>query len=49
MFKINKTYSHPMGFHLTPIEMEGVGLIFLPKELEEQLGYGNLARNKYCG
>ena len=43
MFKINKTYSHPMGFHLTPIEMEGVGLIFLPKELEHQLGYDNLS------
>ena len=43
MFKIDKTYSHPMGFHLTPIEMEGVGLIFLPKELEKQLGYDNLS------
>ena len=43
MFKINKTYSHPMGFHLTTIEMEGVGLIFLPKELEHQLGYDNLS------
>ncbi len=43
MFELIKTYTNEIGFHLTPIKMEGVGLIFLPKELEEQLGYGNLA------
>ena len=34
-----------MGFKVTPIEMQGVGFIFLPQELEEQLGYEDLLRS----
>jgi hypothetical protein len=42
MFELTNTFTHETGFHITPIEMQGVGFIFLPKELEEQLGYENL-------
>ena len=43
MFELIKTYTNETGFHITPIEMDGVGLIFLPKELEKQLDYENLS------
>ncbi len=43
MFNLIQTFTHAMGFHLTPIDMKGVGLIFLPKELEDQLGYDDLS------
>ena len=44
MFELIKTYTNETGFRITAIKMEGVGPIFLPKELEKQLGYENLAR-----
>ena len=43
MFDLIQTFTHAMGFHITPIAMQGVGLIFLPKELEDQLGYDDLS------
>lgn len=45
MFELVQTFTHTTGFHITPIEMQGVGFIFLPKELEEQLGYNDLSKN----
>ena len=42
MFEMNQTFTHETGFHITPIEMQGVGFIFIPQELESQLGYENL-------
>ncbi len=44
MFQVTGTYTNDMGFKVTPIEMQGVGFIFLPQELEEQLGYEDLAK-----
>ena len=42
-FKVTGTYTNDIGFKVTPIEMQGVGFIFLPQEVEEQLGYENLS------
>ena len=39
MFEIIKTFTHESGFEITPFQMEGYGFVFLPKELENQLGY----------
>ena len=44
MFEITQTFSHESGFEITPFYMEGQGFIFLPKELENQLGYDDLAK-----
>ena len=41
MFEITKTFVHETGFEITPFYMEEIGFIFLPKELEKQLGYEN--------
>ena len=43
MYEMTKTFIHSTGFQITPINMKGVGLIFIPKELENQLGYDNLS------
>ena len=45
MFELTQTFTHTTGFHITPIEMQGVGFVFIPKELEEQLGYENLSKS----
>lgn len=42
MFALTQTFTHTTGCRITPLEMEGVGFIFLPKELESHLGYENL-------
>ena len=44
MFAITETFVEESGFSVTPIEMDDEGFIFLPKELEEQLGYSNLSQ-----
>ena len=43
MFKISKTFRHESGFQITPIEMQGAGYVFLPKEIEDQVKYENLS------
>lgn len=42
MFEVVKTFVHETGFEITPFYMQGTGFVFLPKELEKQLGYENL-------
>ncbi len=43
MFEVVKTFVHETGFEITPFYMQGTGFVFLPKELETQLGYEDLA------
>lgn len=47
MFEVVKTFVHETGFEITPFYMQGTGFVFLPKELEKQLGYENLAQIIY--
>ena len=42
-FYLTGTFTNDIGFSITPIEMQGRGFLFLPKELEEQLGYINFS------
>lgn len=44
MFEITQKFVHETGFEITPFFMEGTGFVFLPKELEAQLGYENFAK-----
>lgn len=44
MFAMTQIFSQETGFSITPIEMQDEGLIFLPKELEIQLGYKELSK-----
>lgn len=42
MLQLTHTFNNANGFYITPLYMEGKGFIFLPKELQEQLGYDDL-------
>ncbi len=44
MFEVVKTFVHETGFEITPFCMQGTGFVFLPKELETQLGYEDLSK-----
>jgi len=44
MFEVVKTFVHETGFEITPFYMQGAGFVFLPKELESQLGYENFSQ-----
>ncbi|NUM33900.1 MAG: hypothetical protein HUU50_05120 [Candidatus Brocadiae bacterium] len=44
MFEITKTFVHETGLQITPFFMQGTGFVFLPKELEGQLGYEELSK-----
>ena len=44
MFALTDTFTQETGFRITPIKMEDEGFVFLPKELESQLEYNNLAK-----
>lgn len=44
MFALTDTFTQETGFRITPIKMQDEGFVFLPKELESQLDYVELAK-----
>ncbi len=43
MLQLIETFTNTAGFSITPFYMENIGFIFIPKEIENQLGYENLS------